>query len=66
MKRILEKSASTDTAAVSALIPDAALPTSGVVDAHRATRASNDANRDAPISAIDALAACMADSTFGG
>jgi hypothetical protein len=36
-----------------------------VVDA-RARRASNDATADAPISAVDAMALCMATSAIGG
>ena len=36
------------------------------VEKARGKRASNDVVEEAPVRAIDAMAICMADSTFGG
>lgn len=65
MKRVFEISPSSDTAGSSALIADLTATAPPVADARRAARASNDAAQETRVRAIDVLAACMADSTFG-
>ncbi len=42
------------------------LPTATPVEKARGNRASNDATVEAPISAVDAMALCMAASAIGG
>ena len=66
MKTIVQASASADAAVSSSLVKDATVATSGVIGEKRAVRASNDSGQDAAISAVDAMAICMANSAIGG
>jgi hypothetical protein len=65
MKRTSETVAPQEIADSTALFPGMRISASAVENAP-AQRASNDASGEAPVRAIDAMALCMASSTFGG
>jgi hypothetical protein len=64
MKRTLETVAPQEIAESAALFPG--MQVSAVVENATKQRASNDGSGEAPVRAIDAMALCMASSTFGG
>ena len=64
MKRTFETAAPQEIAESAALFPG--MRVSAVVENASDQRASNDASGAAPVRAIDAMALCMASSTFGG
>ncbi len=64
MKRTFETVAPQEIADSTALFPG--MRVSAVVENPSKQHASNDASGAAPVGAIDAMALCMATSTFGG
>ncbi len=66
MKRNLETTASQDLANSTTPFPGMSVAAPAAVANTLARRASNDASEETPVRALDAMAICMASSTFGG
>lgn len=64
--KVASASVATASVATASVATELAIATSGPIDAGHAVPASNDTGQDTAIKAADAIAICMANSTFGG